>query len=71
MSQLVFLLFLLENLFCESFLIIRCTLDYKINETILVDIYATKFGFIDKKFAKIICQIFEIEPQRLTKLKLI
>ena len=37
--------------------------------TILADTCATKDNFIDKKFAKTICHIFEIKPQRLIKLK--
>ena len=37
--------------------------------TILADIYATGFGFIDKKFPKTVCQILEIELHHLIKSK--
>ena len=30
---------------------------------ILVDIYATRYDFINDKFAKIVCQVLKIEPQ--------
>lgn len=36
----------------------------------LVDIYAIGFGFINEKFIEIICKRFEIQSQRLKKLKL-
>ena len=36
---------------------------------ILADTYVTGYGFIDKRFAKIFCQVFEIKLQRLIKPK--
>ena len=36
---------------------------------ILASICATRYGFIDKKFLKIVYQVLEIKPQRLIKLK--
>ena len=30
--------------------------------TILANIYATGYGFINKKYTKIVCQVLEIEP---------
>lgn len=36
---------------------------------ILTDSYATGYGFVHKKFAKIVCQILQIKSQRLLKLK--
>ena len=30
--------------------------------TILADICITRYGFINKEFTKIFCQVFEIEP---------
>lgn len=68
-SLFVSLLFLSEDLFCKSFFIIQSKLDNKINEIMLINTCATGFSFIDKKFAEIICQTLEIEPQHLTKLK--
>lgn len=46
-------------------------LDNKIYVKTLIDMCATRSGFIDKKFAKIVCKKLEIQPQRLTKPKLI
>lgn len=43
----------------------------KSNAIILVDIYTIRYDFINKKFVKIVCQIFKIEFQYLIKLKLI
>ena len=37
--------------------------------TILTNICATRYDFIDKKFAETVCQVLKIEPQRLIKLK--
>ena len=37
--------------------------------TILANIYATRYSFINKKFAKIVCPILEIELYHLMKLK--
>ncbi len=45
------------------------TLGNKINAITLVDTCATGYGFNDEKFAEIVCQTLEIEPQRLTKSK--
>ena len=36
---------------------------------ILANTCATRYGFINEKFAETVCQILEIEPQRLIKLK--
>lgn len=59
-SLFVFLSFLPKNLFYKNFLIIQYILGNKIKVIILVTIYITRFGFIDKKFAKIICKKLEI-----------
>lgn len=37
--------------------------------TVLANTCASRYGFIDKKFAKTICQDLEIKLQRLIKLK--
>ena len=37
--------------------------------TILADTCATGYGFIDEEFAETVCQVLEIEPQRLIKPK--
>ena len=37
--------------------------------TTLADICTTGYGFIDEEFADIVCQVLEIEPQRLIKSK--
>ena len=58
-----------KNLFCESFFTIQCTLENKIRATTLADTCATGYGFIDEEFAEIVCQVLEIEPQRLIKSK--
>ena len=58
-----------EDLFYESPLTIQCTLGNKIKVTILVDTCATGFGYIDEKFAEIVCEKLEIQPQRLIKPK--
>lgn len=50
-----------KNLFCKSFFIIQYTSGNKINVITLVDTCATRYGFIDAKFAEMICQILEIE----------
>ena len=47
----------------------QCTVGNKINATTLVDTGAIGYGFIDKKFAEIVCQTLKIEPQRLTRSK--
>ena len=58
-----------EDLFCESPLIIWYILGNKIKAITLVDTYATKFDFVNGKFAKIVCHILEIQPQCLSKTK--
>ena len=60
---------MLKNLFYESPFTIQCTLGNKIIAIILADICATRYGFIDEKFAEIVCQILEIESQHLIKPK--
>ena len=56
----VSLLFLPEDLFYKSFFLIQCILGNKIKATTLVDTCATRFGFIDEKFAEIVCERLEI-----------
>ena len=51
-----------KDLFCESPFTIQCILGNKIRATTLADTCATGYGFIDEEFAKIICQVLEIEP---------
>ena len=58
-----------KDLFCESPFTIQCILRNKIRATILVDTCAIEYGFIDKEFAKTVCQVLEIESQRLIKPK--
>ncbi len=58
-----------NDLFCESPIIIQCRLGNKIKATTLADTCATGYGFIDKEFAETVCQVLEIEPQRLIKPK--
>ena len=60
---------MLEDLFCERPLTIQCTLGNKIKATTLVDSCVTGFGFIDEKFAEIVCERLEIQSQHLTKPK--
>ena len=61
--------FMPKNLFYKSFLTIQCILGNKIKATILIDTCATRFGFINEKFAEIVYKKLEIQPQRLTKPK--
>lgn len=68
-SLFIFLSFMSEDLFCRSFFTIQYILGNKINTIILIDIYTTRYGFINKKFAKIFCRTLEIEPQQLIKPK--
>lgn len=68
-SLFVFSLFILKELFYKSLLIIQCTLSNKIKAITLIDIYDTRFGFVAKEFAKIVCKKLEIQLQHLTKLK--
>ena len=60
---------MLEDLFCENFLTIQCTLGNKIKVITLIDIYTTAFDFINKKFAEIVCKKLEIQSQHLIKPK--
>lgn len=60
-----------KDLFCESFLIIQHTLGNKIKAISLVDICATRFGFINEKFVEMIYKRLEIQPKYLTKPKFI
>ena len=60
-----------KNSFYKCFLTIQCTLGNKIKVTTLVDPCAAGFGFINEKFIKIVCKKLEIQPQCLTKPKLI
>ena len=55
-----------KDLFCMIIFTVQYILRNKINAVILVDTYATRFGFIDKKFIEIISQMLEIKPQCLT-----
>ncbi len=56
-----------KNLFCESFFTIYCILGNIIKGKILADICITEYGFMNEKFAETVCQVLEIEPQRLIK----
>ena len=47
----------------------QCILENKIRDTTLVDTCATGYGFINEKFAETVCQVLEIELQRLIQLK--
>ena len=58
-----------KDLFCESPFTIQCILGKKIRATTLADTCATGYGFIDEEFAETVCQVLEIEPQRLIKPK--
>ena len=60
---------MLEDLFCKSSFTIQCILGNKIKAITLVDTGAIRFGFIDEKFAEIVCKKLEIQPQCLTKTK--
>ena len=60
---------MLENLFYKSFLNIQYKLGNKIKTTTFVDTYATRFGFINEKFVKIIHKKLETQSQRLIKPK--
>lgn len=55
-----FIFWISKNLFYKSFFTIQYTLKNKIKAIILANICAIRSGFINKKFAKIICQILEI-----------
>ncbi len=58
-----------KDLFCESLFIVQCILGNKINAITLINTCATRYGFIDEKFAEIVCQTLEIELHCLTKPK--
>ena len=60
---------MLKDLFYKSPFTIQYILGNKIMATILANTYVTGYGFIDKKFAEIVCQILEIESQYLIKPK--
>lgn len=62
-------LFMLEDLFHDSFLIIQYILSNKIKVTTLVTTFATRFGFIDEEFVEIVYKRFEIQSQCMTKSK--
>lgn len=51
---------MLKNLLYKNLLIIQCIQKNKIKVIILIDTYITKFDFINKKFAKIICKKLDI-----------
>ena len=52
---------MLKDLFCKGFFTIQYTLENKIMATILANICATRYDFIDKEFAETVCQVFEID----------
>ena len=58
-----------KDLFYESLFTIQYILENKIIATTLANTCATRYGFIDEKFAEIVYQILEIEPQCLIKPK--
>ena len=58
-----------KNLFCKSSFRIQYTPGNKIMTITLANTCATRYGFIDKEFMKIVCQVLEIKPQRLIKPK--
>ena len=58
-----------KDFFHESLFTIQYTLRNKIKAITLVNTFATRYGFIDEKFAETICQILKIELQCLIKSK--
>lgn len=68
-NLLVSSLFILKDLFYKSFHIIWYIVDYKIKAIILVDTCTIGFGFINKKFMRIVYKRLGIQTQRLIKLK--
>lgn len=58
-----------ENIFYEKSLTIESILCNKTKNTTRVNIYATRFSFIDEKSIEIICQNLKIKPQLLIKPK--
>ena len=61
--------FIPKDLFYKSFFTIQYILETKIMATILANIYTTGYSFIDKDFTESVCQILEMETQRLIKPK--
>lgn len=55
--------------FYKTFFTIKCILENKIIATTFANICVIEYGFINNKFAKIVCQVLEIELQCLIKLK--
>lgn len=53
---------MLDNLFSNSLFTIKCTYKNKIKAILLANTCATRYGFIDKKFIKKVCQILKIKP---------
>lgn len=60
---------MLKDLFYKSFFTIKCTSKNKVMATILVDTCAIRYSFINKEFAKTVCQVLKIKPKRLIKPK--
>ena len=60
---------MLKNLSCESPFIIKYILENKIKAKNIANTCAIRYGFIDKKFEKTVCQVLEIKPQCLIKPK--
>ena len=58
-----------KDFFCKISFTIQCTLGNKIRASTLSDTCATTYGFIDEEFAETVCQVLEIELQRLIKSK--
>lgn len=53
-SLFVSSLFIPDDLFYKSFFTVQCILGNKINAIILIDTCATRYSFIDEKFASIV-----------------
>lgn len=68
-SLIISLFFISKDLFYENSFRLQYTLGNKIMATLLAHTYTTIYSFINEKFAKIVYQVFEIEPQCLTKPK--
>lgn len=56
---------MLKHFFGESSFTIQYTLKNKIKFILLANTYASRYSFIDEKFMKKICQVFEIKFQYL------
>lgn len=54
--------FMLENIFYERLFIILYTLGNKVKVILLTNTFATRYSFINTKFVKKVCQVFEIKP---------